>query len=63
MIAANTCPYCGGPYSITESCNGPRIIGGVRGQNACPQMRFHERLVYAAAMADLTEAEEVEGDS
>lgn len=46
MIKANTCPYCGGPYTLSQCCTGPRT--DIRGENCCPQMAQHARLVQDA---------------
>ena len=43
MIKSNTCPYCGGPYTVASSCNGRRT--DTPGENACDGMRLHERIV------------------
>lgn len=45
-IKSNMCPYCGGPYSITQSCNGPRTE--TPGENCCAEMAAHARLVSEA---------------
>lgn len=60
IIKANTCPYCGGPYTLTSTCYGPRT--DTPGENACPQMQRHARLVREAIEASetITEREEVE---
>lgn len=49
-IKSNTCPYCGGPYTLND--------GGCRAK--CKTAVVVAKLVRAAAMADMTEAEEVE---
>lgn len=59
MIKANTCPYCGGPYTVQQACHGPRTE--VRGENCCPGMARHVQLVQEAIDADLTEQDEIDG--
>jgi hypothetical protein len=56
MIRANVCPYCGGPYTLALSCIGQRT--DTSGQNCCPKMAEHARLVAEAAEFELTEEEE-----
>lgn len=51
-IKPNTCPYCGGPYTLTEACNGPRKRDL---SNHCKEMRLHSRLVSRLADLDLRE--------
>jgi hypothetical protein len=46
MQAANHCPYCGGPYSLTQSCTGPRTVD--LNENTCPEMAAHRRVVKEA---------------
>ena len=45
-IRSNTCPYCGGSYTINQSCTGPRTDDPA--ENTCPEMAAHRRLVEAA---------------
>lgn len=45
-MTANTCPYCGGPYTLTESCTGPRTENPM--ENTCWEMAQHRRWVQAA---------------
>jgi hypothetical protein len=47
MIKSNTCPYCGGPYTIAQSCTGPRTDNSA--ENTCPEMTQHRKLVQLAA--------------
>lgn len=59
MIKANTCPYCGGPYTLASACYGRRT--DTPGENCCPEMSLHARLVDAAAREPVREDEEVYG--
>lgn len=54
-VRANTCPYCGGAYTLARACNGPRTA--TIGENACARMALHARLVRDAAQADELAAE------
>lgn len=47
MIKANTCPYCGGRYTVNSSCTGPRTANP--DENTCAAMALHRRLVQVAA--------------
>jgi hypothetical protein len=55
-IKPNTCPYCGGPYTINQTCNGPRT--NTPGENACEKMKRHSVMVSEAAEANVTEDDE-----
>lgn len=46
-VPANTCPYCGGAYTLDRSCYGPRTAN--IDENTCKRMRKHRRLVRDAA--------------
>lgn len=48
-IPSNVCPYCGGPYLLST--------GGCK----CYLMTQVHRMVREAALADVTELDEVEG--
>lgn len=50
MIKANTCTYCGGPYTIDN--------GGCRAK--CADMQKHQQMVYEAANSDPEESGEYE---
>ena len=45
-VQANTCPYCGGPYTLMQACLGPRT--SVPTENCCADMRRHLMLIIAA---------------
>lgn len=45
-IKANTCPYCGGPYTIEKACYGPRTDDPK--ENKCGDMLRHEALIREA---------------
>lgn len=45
----NTCPYCGGHYSLGQSCTGPRTSDPVA--NTCNEMRIHRLLVTTGLVA------------
>jgi hypothetical protein len=47
---SNTCPYCGGPYTLARTCHGPRT--DTPGENACPDLARAAAAIAAAAAAD-----------
>lgn len=46
-IKSNTCPYCGGPYTVQSTCKGPRTDNRAL-ENRCEEMLRHEALIRAA---------------
>jgi hypothetical protein len=58
VILSNRCPYCGGPYSISQSCTGPRTADATA--HTCPAMARHRQLVDALCEAaeEMTEEDE-----
>jgi hypothetical protein len=56
-VPSNTCPYCGGAYTLDRSCYGPRTDDP--DANTCKRMRKHRRLVQDAADAERSESDEV----
>ena len=60
-MKANTCPYCGGAYTLTLSCSGPRTEDPA--ENTCPSMRRHREDVLAAVeMEEIDEMPEHVGE-
>lgn len=55
-IKSGKCPYCGGPYTLSRTCNGPRTA--TPGENACPGMSLH--IVVIAALREGRNAKEEE---
>lgn len=49
-VLPNTCPYCGGAYTINSTCYGPRTADTEA--NTCTRMRQHRKLVLEAIEAD-----------
>jgi hypothetical protein len=45
-VRSGACPYCGGGYSITQTCHGPRTDNP--DENTCREAARHRRLVRAA---------------
>ena len=56
-VPSNTCPYCGGAYTLSRSCYGPRTDDP--DANTCKRMRKHRKLVRDAADAEHSESDEV----
>lgn len=55
-MKANTCPYCGGPYTLAETCNGPRTDDPT--ENTCAAMARACGAVVAATEEDPGELNE-----
>lgn len=56
-VPADTCPYCGGAYTVERTCYGPRVPDAPE-RNTCKRMRKHRRMVRAALDHPRSEADD-----
>jgi len=59
VIKSNTCPYCGGPYTVNRTCYGTDTPG----ENACPELAHAAELIADAVEVSewISERVEIEG--